>query len=203
MAGLQDAWNSRFGLYKNGGGSNPQLATSPPDFTGYAYDPNTPRTAPFTSVYRTDYPQRRQAGTPFSANQAGLANNNFSPYNTYNSANWTAANHQLYGRSRRVVVAPIVDCGTGASTGQTVPVKALGCFFMLSPFPQSQGGTGGGGNGNGNGNGGGGSGAGFSQKLEFLGLLTDPNTPCSLSGAPGGGGGGTGGSAAAVPYLVQ
>ena len=55
-AGVSAAWNSRFGLYKSGGG-NPDITTNPPDTTGYAYTP-------------TNWPSRVNAAGDFLAKRA-------------------------------------------------------------------------------------------------------------------------------------
>jgi Flp pilus assembly protein TadG len=182
-ASVESAWNSRFGVYKNGAGNYSQL-DAPPDYTGYSYNVNTnsqfPATGAVTGAFASDYLQRRQNASPFSPTGLGFANNAF---NSYNSSLTQPTEYRQYGRSRRVVAATFVDCSTPVSgSSQPVTVKGYGCFFLLSPYP-------------GNGS--------FTQKIEFLGLLSDLDTPCSLSGVPGGGNGTTSGTAAVTPYLVR
>jgi Putative Flp pilus-assembly TadE/G-like len=180
VGGVKDAWNSRFGLYKNS--ANP--TSNPPDFTGYSYNvsgtgwPVGATGAAITGAFKTDYLQRRQSGSLMNPVGAGFGANEF---NSYRDSLTTSAQHQTLGRSRRVVAATIVDCSTPTSGGsQPVTPVGFGCFFLLAPYP---------------------SGGGFSQKIEYIGPLTAADTPCSLSGVPGGTG--TSGAAAVTPYLVQ
>jgi Putative Flp pilus-assembly TadE/G-like len=180
-AAVGEAWNSRFGLYKNT--SDP--VNNPPDYTGHSYNvsgfgwPIGATGAGITGAFKTDYLQRRQSGNIVNPVGAGFGANEF---NSYNNSLTTASQYQTMGRSRRVVAATIVDCSTPVSgTSQMVSPVGFGCFFLLAPYP---------------------SGGGFSQKIEYIGSLTAPDTPCSLSGVPGGTGSTTG-AAAVTPYLVQ
>jgi Flp pilus assembly protein TadG len=182
-ASIESAWNSRFGVYKNGSGNYSQL-DAPPDYTGYSYNVKAnnqfPASGAATGAFATDYLQRRQSAAVFTPASSGFDKNDF---NSYGSSLSQPAQYRQYGRSRRVVAATFVDCSTPTSgSSQPVTVKGYGCFFLLAPYP-------------GNGS--------FSQKIEFLGLLSDLDTPCSLSGVPGGGNGTTSGTAAVTPYLVR
>ncbi len=174
-ASVQDAWNSRFGLYKNGGGYD--TSNAPPDYTGYAYNTASPIVG---GAYRTDYARRRATGTVFTGSTAGFNTNNFNA-TTFT----TSSDYNKFGRSRRLLAAPIVDCSEFSGGSGLADVKGFACLFMLSPYPTS-GPTG-----------------SFEQKVEYIGLLSDPDTPCTLSGVPGGGGLGGGGFGATTPYLVQ
>jgi Putative Flp pilus-assembly TadE/G-like len=183
-ASVEPAWNSRFGLYKNGGGSY-STADAPPDYTGFSYDVQTnnqyPGTGTSTGAYATDYLQRRLAATVFTPTASGFSNSNFS---SYNASLALQADYRQFGKERRIISATFVDCSSPTSGGsKPVTVKGYGCFFLLSPFP--------------------GNGGSFTQKIEYLGQLSDANTPCSLSGVPGGGGGTTPGATAVTPYLVR
>jgi Putative Flp pilus-assembly TadE/G-like len=172
---VQDAWNSRFGLYKNGSGYD--LNNAPPDYTGYAYSTATPVSG---GVYRTNYALRRATGAVFNRAAAGFAVNNFNA-----TTETTTTQHNRFGRSRRLLAAPIVDCSEFRGSSGLADIKGFACLFMLAPYPTS------------------GPVGSFEQKVEYIGLLSDPNTPCTLSGLPGGGGTGGGGFAATAPYLVQ
>lgn len=122
IASLETAWNSRFGVYRNGAG-NPQVGTAPPDVTGYGYS-------------ATNWPSRFNAYTGSSAgasnyiaNAASYAPYQVAPPNPYNRI--TSAQHQSLGRNRRVVVAPVVDClGFSGSP----PIEGFACVLMLNPM---------------------------------------------------------------------
>jgi Flp pilus assembly protein TadG len=174
-ASVQDAWNSRFGLYKNGSGYD--ITNAPPDYTGFSYNTNSPVSG---GAYRTSYLTARSGAQVFNSASAGFGSNNFNATTSLNSSQYAQ-----YGRNRRLIVAPIVDCSEFSGGSGLADIKGFACMFMLAPYPTS-GPTG-----------------SFVQKVEFVGLLSDPNTPCSLSGVPGSGGTGTGGVAASVPFLVQ
>jgi Putative Flp pilus-assembly TadE/G-like len=182
ISGVKDAWNSRFGLYKN----TADPINNPPDFTGHSYDVNGSNNswpygstgAAITGAFKTDYLQRRQSGSIMNPTGAGFGSNEF---NSYRNSLTLPSQYQAAGRSRRVVAATFVDCSSPVSgSSQPVTPVGFGCFFLLAPYP---------------------SGGGFNQKIEYLGSLTAPDTPCSLSGVPGGTG--TSGAAAVTPYLVQ
>jgi hypothetical protein len=177
---IQKAWNSRFGIYD--ASSTYDQYSNPPDYTGHAYNPTG--TAVAGGAYRTDYASRRASAAVFNQTGAPFVNNNFNNNTTFLSS----SEYARYGRSRRLVAAPIFDCSNFAGgSSATAPVRGFACVFMLAPYPIQ-----------------GPSSNGFVQKVEYLGLLSDPNTPCSLTGVPGGGGvGGGTGSAAVTPYLVQ
>ncbi len=173
-ASVHRSWNSRFGIYAN----TITPADAPPDYTGFAYNTATPIVG---GAYRTDYARRRALGSSFAPSQGGFASNNFNA-----TAISTPAQHNSLGRPRRLIAAPIVDCAEfTAASPPRADIKGFACLFMLAPYPTS-GPTG-----------------TFVQKVEYVGLLSDPNTPCTLSGVPGGGGTGGGGSSATSPYLVQ
>jgi Flp pilus assembly protein TadG len=172
---VQDAWNSRFGLYKNGSGYN--TSNGPPDYTGFSYNTASPIVG---GAYRTQYPLRRATAATFNPTGAGFGSNNFNATTVSSSSDYVR-----YGRSRRLIAAPIVDCSEFSGGAGLADIKGFACLFMLAPYPTS------------------GSGGSFVQKVEYIGLLSDPNTPCTLSGVPGGGGTGGSGSSAVSPYLVQ
>lgn len=130
IAGLSDAWNSRFGIYKGGGQYN--QTTALPDFTGYAYTTATwPEPEPqnaysgTSSIGAPNYQAAKTAGLPYQAsNPVGLTGYSL-PTNTDHSK----------GSDRRLVVVPIVDCNLlSGSNPQNVPVIAYSCVFLLSPI---------------------------------------------------------------------
>lgn len=182
IAGLSDAWNSRFGVYKNGGQFN--LTTAAPDFTGLAYtsapafvietwphaDASTPQNAYSgapDSGSTLNYLAAQAARTPYqSTNPAGLSN-------AYNPS--TVANHTQYGANRRIAVAPIVDCQLlESSSPQSVPVLGYACVLMLNPISGPN-----------------------DVVLEARGLANSASSPCASFGVPGGTAG------PLVPVLVQ
>lgn len=175
VASVHKAWNSRFGVYGPGGGLN--QTNAPPDYTGFSYK---------TSVvnpgrYDADYSTHRASSDAF--NRAGAG---FLPANFGGTMALTSQQYAIYGRSRRLVTAPVVNCALLVG-GATAPVQGLACLFLLSPYPI------------------GGPGA-FVQRVEYLGIAGAPlpgqlASPCMLSGVPGGGGGGS--ITASVPFLVR
>ena len=175
---VQSAWNSRFGIYASGSGLNQNNAT--PDYTGYSYNPNV---AVAGGAYDTDYASRVASAAIFNPVGAGFAANNFN-----NSVTMlTSTQYSTYGRSRRLVTAPVVDCTQFSGGSGLASVQGFACVFLIAPYPAT------------------GPTAGFQQKVEFLGAIdpaTSPPPPCVLTGAPGGGGAGTG-VTASVPFLVR
>jgi Putative Flp pilus-assembly TadE/G-like len=175
-ASVHTAWNSRFGIYSAGGGLD--INSAPPDYTGYSYNPNTPVVG---GSYDTDYATRVASSAVFNQAGAGFANNAFGGGVTM----LTSVQYRTYGSSRRLVVAPVVDCSEYATGPGLADVRGLACMFLLAPYPVA-GPTG-----------------TFLQRVEYLGLAGDVNSPCILSGAPGSGGGGGGSIATTVPFLVR
>jgi hypothetical protein len=160
------AWNSRFGLYQNGEG-NPQLASAAPDFAGFTY---TATSWPSQSGAVNDFVNDKRANNvPYQGNDAtGLS---VSP--AYNIS--SPAEHAAFGAStRRLIVAPVVDCGAWASS-QTVPILSYACVLLLHPI----------------------SSPGDVVYMEYAGSASDPNAPCATSGLAGGGVG------PLIPVLVQ
>lgn len=167
---LQEAWNTRFGWYRHGGGYSPLDA--PPDKTGFAYSN--------LNEDGTDgggnWPSGANAfsGTSSVPNQPNFddAQDIFKPYqetipvgiktNQYGQP-LQAAQLDLLGRkNRRVVAAPVVDCGVWNTPpgSQTPPILGWACVLMLNPI-------------------GIGSAASNSANVEYLGLASDVGSPCS------------------------
>lgn len=180
VVGLSDAWNSRFGVYKNGGPYN--VTTAAPDFTGLAYTgpafaiitwPHANAATPQNAYSGTpdsgttlNYLAAQAARTPYqNSNPAGLSN-------AYNPS--TVANHTQYGANRRIAVAPIVDCTALSSPTQQIPVLGYACVFMLNPIKGPT-----------------------DVVLEARGLANSASSPCASFGIPGGTAG------PLVPVLVQ
>jgi hypothetical protein len=119
VTSLDDGWNARFGLYKQGG-SGLTPVTAIPDLTGYGYRP-----PPAGGAYN-DYMQNRAPAR--QAFQGQIA--------SYTSP---AQVHTQYGASsRRMVSMPVVACNSSACGTGAKPVLGWACALMLSPKSPSQ-----------------------------------------------------------------
>lgn len=167
---LQEAWNSRFGWYRQGGGYS--ATDAPPDKTGFAYSNLKADGTPGFG----NWPSGTNAynGTSTVPNQpnfvaARIAN---MPYqetipdgikiNKYKTP-LDATNLNALGRiDRRVVAAPVVNCEVWNTPpgSQMPPVLGWACVLMLNPMEN-------------------GSVASDIAKLEFLGLASDAGSPCA------------------------
>jgi hypothetical protein len=176
VVGLTDAWNSRFGLYKNGGPYN--ATTAAPDFTGLAY---TTATWPHANAAT---PQNAYSGTPDSGSTVSYLSSQATrtPYQNSDPSGIglppfrvsTVATHTQFGANRRLVVAPIVDCSLLSSPSQQIPVLGYACVLMLNPITGP-----------------------MDVVLESRGMANSPSSPCASFGLPGGTVG------PLVPVLVQ
>lgn len=170
ITSLNEAWNGRFGWYKSGGGT-PSLTTAPPDFAGYAYSADTNWPSGFNAYSGTstvpgavNFQDARTTHRSYQGDvPLGI------PDKTYTAT--TPADHLSYGRNRRLAVAPIVDCSVWNTSGNAQPtVQGWACVLMLAPL---------------------GTGKAKSPEVwdtamvEFLGLSTDPGSPCATGGEPG------------------
>ena len=182
---VSTAWNSRFGLYKNGAG-NPQLGTAPPDLSGLAYTSATTAGASTVTWPAGANAYAGAAGGGSATDNFVTARSRFETYqyatdpmavgNKYMNPATTSAQLRSYGSAtRRVAIAPLVDCSRlGASKPQTVPIDGYACVLMLHPISGPDG-----------------------VEIEFLGLANTPGNACATSGLPGGSTG------PLVPTLVQ
>lgn len=117
---VEVAWNSRFGLYKNGSGQ-PSKTTAPPDWTGFAY------TAANWTLQRdaaSDFLAKRDLARPYDGSDGTRG------INAYVAT--TSADHRSYGADRRLVFMPIVDCA-GWGPSHTTTVSGMACALMLTP----------------------------------------------------------------------
>ena len=178
--GAADAFNSRFGLYKNGAG-NPQSSDAPPDYTGFAYtsaDTTSGGTHswPAGADALSDFLSKRNVNAPYGNPDAAAGNavTGLSIANAFRPAQ--APELASSGADRRLVVMPIVDCDAWQST-QTTPINSWACVLLLYPMdgPTSP------------------------VWFEYLGLSSDPTSPCATSGSVGG----PGSVGPQVPALVQ
>ena len=164
------AWNTRFGLYQTGQ-DGPEVAA--PDFTGHAY---TPVNWPAQSGALGDFLSRRRSHDPYGSTVAdGNARTGLKLSNAYNPVS-SAQAHRDWGADRRLVVAPVVDCGDWVGS-QTAAVQGWACLLMLHPI----------------------GGPGDDVRLEIIGPAGAVGSPCGSQGVPGE----AGGIGARVPALVQ
>ena len=177
-ASVAEAWNSRFGLYKNITipGSP---TTAAPDYSGFAFSaepggnwlaganawagssPSNPGIPSFQSARSQHLPLQTPPMPP------GIDINNYTSL--------TSAQHVTYGKNRRIAVVPVLNC----ADPKKVPIIDFACILMLNPIDLpikvlSR----------------------DSPNIEFLGLSSAAGSACSTGGAPGVLGG-------SVPTLVQ
>lgn len=165
MSSLNQAWNTRFGIY-HPSEPKPPTGTAFPDFTGYSY---TAANWPSQSNAYPDYRAKRAARAKFNSD-SGV---NIHPGNEISSSE-----HSAYGRDRRLVLAPIVNCSTyGGGGTHFANIDDWACVLLLSPINTQ--------------------GPSVPAKVEYLGLASAPNSPCATSGLAGGTAG------PLVPVLVQ
>lgn len=169
------AWNSRFGLYQGGGG-NPNLATAPPDHSGYSY---TPTNWPSQANAFSDFQAKRNAfasyGDTVDTVDAGNAITSLSINNSFRvTTHGAGGEHSSFGADRRISTAPVVDCGEWASS-QTVPILGWVCVLMLNPISSPD----------------------EIVRMEFLGSASTLGSPCTTYGIAGGT------SGPLVPVLVH
>ena len=136
--------------------NKPTQAGSVPDFTGYAY---TEVTTPSKFGVYDDFKNQRKVNAPYQTNdETGL--------NVKGSIDGSAE-LEANGADRRLAAVPIVDCDNFID-GQTAEIKEWGCVLMLHPINDNA-----------------------SSKnpvrmyLEYLGLASDPDSPCATLGVPG------------------
>lgn len=174
QASVADAWNYRFGIYKNS--ADPAATVSNPDFTGYAYTatnwpaqqsaydgPAPGAAAPTAENFLT----KRQAfascaDTGTKVKGANSCESISAPYLSLNGFQKLAApgntpgGHKQYGRSRRIVTVPVVNAAS--------QVVDYACMLMLQPLSIPM----------------------TNVQLEFRGNAAADGSPCTTSGLPGG-----------------
>lgn len=126
MTALREGWNSRFGLYRPGGG-HLDADSAIPDFTGHAYGPTN---WPQSQLAYPDYLTKQTSYAPYPGDGVtGLDTRNprFNPI--------SRAEHAL-GGDRRVVSMPIVNCATWGS-GHAATVSGWACALMVQTWPES------------------------------------------------------------------
>jgi len=161
-AGLVDAWNTRFGIYKG----SYSLAANRPDWTGFAYTD-------------TSWSAKRGAYSDFKIQRTGLARyqgDGAAGLSAGNNAQIaTSAQHGTYGADRRIAIVPVLRCADWQSS-QTVQMRDWACVLLLNPI-----------------------GTPSDVKMEYLGLTSEPGSPCATTGIPGG----SNTNGPVVPTLVQ
>jgi Flp pilus assembly protein TadG len=184
QASIVDAWNYRFGIYKNTG--NPAISYQRPDYTGYsytatnwpsqsnAYGGTTPPMAHATAANfvtkRASFASCADMGTQVNGGPAscsgitGLSLNSFQKVAPPGPT--ATGGHRQYGMNRRIVIVPVINEGR--------QVIDYACMLMLQPLsiPMAP------------------------VWLEFVGNAGATGSPCVTSGLPGGTG-------PLVPTLVR
>ena len=173
---LDRAYNTRFGVYAQGGGYS--VATAPPDRTGFSY--STENWTLGRDAYNGVVGGQTNFRASRAANLAIQANPNITnpPLYANNDRPATQAQHAANGADRRLVVVPIVDCGNFAG-GQHAPVRAYACLLMLDPYRRQ--------------------GNNVVSRLEYLGRSNLAGSPCASSGVAGN----SASQGPMVPALVQ
>ncbi|WP_230427425.1 pilus assembly protein TadG-related protein [Collimonas humicola] len=170
QSSVDTVWNYRFGIYKN---NDPGPSVDHPDFSGYAY----------TSANWTNaVPQNAWSGTPAAGSDPSAASftTKRAAFASYDDTGTSVSKgdtitglsmkggfktlatpgaggqHNLYGFSRRLVTAPVVDASN--------KVIDYACMFMLQPL----------------------SGPTVSVQLEYRGNAGAVGSPCTTNGLAGG-----------------
>jgi len=154
-------WNTRFGLYKNGGG-NPDINSATPDTTGYAY---TATNWPSQSNASTDFLSKRATFRSYGDTVDNVAAGNAitglslstGAYKSTDMGTFAAGPRALatHGGDRRLITAPFVVGGK---------IAGWACLLMLHPID----------------------GPNVTVYLEYVGNAGSLSSPCASSGLPGG-----------------
>lgn len=167
------AYNTRFGIYQGSGGPP---ADGIPDLTGYAWYLDT---TPVQPPYPNKFPQflaKRAINAPYQGDKTAPDTTDLQTVGKTYSGSLGAA-----GASRRIVVAPVIDCAgfDGLGGTGTLKIDSMACILLLHPIKNGAGS------------------ASAKMWVEYIGGAGDPASPCSTSGLAGGVGG------PLVPVLVQ
>lgn len=179
MNSLSHAYNSRFGIYFGSAKSGESV----PDMSGFGYTVNN---WPSRFNAMANLAEKRSQNATYQGN-LGPAAAGFDVQGTVQSTSFL----QTYGRDRRLVVAPVVNC-LDFDNKHKGPIQSWACVFLLHPMPSTAGG-----------------GTEFqcndrsTEKtklcLEYRGDASLPTSPCASSGLPGD----PSGSGPVVPTLVK
>jgi Flp pilus assembly protein TadG len=166
---IADAWNYRFGIYKNTG--NP--AVNHPDFTGYAYTAanwpsqqsaydGTPGSDPTGTAQnfltkRLAFASCANTGTKVRGSNSceSITGQTLNSFQKLAAPGNTTGGHRQYGTSRRLVLVPVIN--------SAAKVIDYACMLMLQPLSIPM----------------------TTTQLEFRGNAGDPASPCTTSGLPG------------------
>ena len=123
--GVDDAWNTRFGIYH---GAYKGPADGVPDFTGYAYTPSNwppplPPTAEPKNAY-ADFKNQRKNYTPYQGDALTGLDSRGTPS--------SSAVHRN-GADRRIEMFPVVSC-PAFDTNKQAPLVSWACMLMLHPI---------------------------------------------------------------------
>jgi hypothetical protein len=174
--GAKDAYDSRFGVYKNGSGGY-DYTSAPPDHTGFAYPTKGAGAITVGTSAYSDFRTRQDSGAPFQGTGGGSSydSNLVSQGNAQVGGNaTTTADHLTHGGNRRLVAMPLIS---GCTSGP-VTITGWGCFLMLNPMAN---------------------GSNADVFLEYRGDAKLATSPCSTTGVPSG----PGATGPLVPTLVQ
>ena len=154
-------WNSRFGLYKNGGG-NPDINSATPDTTGYAYTAtNWPTQKNASSDFLAKRATNRSYGNTVDTVVAGNTITGLSlstgAYKASDMGTYAAGANALatHGGDRRLVFAPVVVASK---------IAGWACVLMLHPID----------------------GPNVTVYLEYVGNAASATSPCASPGMAGG-----------------
>jgi Flp pilus assembly protein TadG len=175
---VQDDYNSRFGLYKNGQG-NPSPPIAPPERTGRHFTDGTTGNGP------ANWPAARNAyaGSP----PTGMLNfqQAAAQYRAYDGPRLPGFNRSLadgemddYAQAnRRLVPVPVFSCPGGGATPTRVPNDGMACVLLLHPITDPK-----------------------NAVIEFVARAGDPDfAACAGVGGPGG----STSTGVLVPTLVE
>ena len=154
------AWNTRFGLYKQGGG-NPSVTTAAPDLTGYSYTAtNWPGKSNAITDFLAKRADHRSYGDLADSVNAGdtiTGLNIKSGYKDAEMATHAAGPNALasWGGNRRLVLAPFVVGGK---------IDGWACVLMLHPIDSNK----------------------TTVYLEYIANASTAESKCTTNGLPGG-----------------
>jgi Flp pilus assembly protein TadG len=179
---VDDAWNDRFGIYKNN--ADPSDPVQRPDFTGYVYTSSNwvhaipqnaysgvaqagsdPTAANFQTK-RVAFASYDDTGTSINGGDKISGLNMKGGYKVLASPG-SGGQHQSWGENRRIVLTPVIISSK---------IADFACMLMLQPIS---------------------SGTQATVQLEYLGNAGSPSSPCTAGGLPGGAAG------PMVPSLVR
>ncbi|NMM78731.1 hypothetical protein B2J88_10375 [Rhodococcus sp. SRB_17] len=154
------AWNSRFGLYKNGAG-NPKIDNATPDLTGYAYTAtNWPSMEKASGDFLAKRASNRSYGNTVDTINAGDAITGLNIKGGYKSSEmgtYAAGANALaaHGGDRRLAFAPFVVASK---------IAGWACVLMLHPIDGPK----------------------TTVYLEYVGNAAGSTSPCASAGLAGG-----------------